>query len=101
TLVEAPVGREGEPHAVHLLEDQPGGADGAFEHGGVDAVEVEAFLAEQSPGLARLADAGLAEVDVGPAGEAVFEVPGALSVAEQHELVHKVQLLYLPVRMRA
>jgi hypothetical protein len=30
----------------------------------------------------------LGETDIGPAGEAVFEVPGALSVTEQNEFVH-------------
>ena len=38
-FVEPPVGDHRQPHSVHLLDDQPGGADGPAEHRDVNAVE--------------------------------------------------------------
>ena len=38
--------------------------------------------------LPGLLDSGVGQVDVGPAGEAVFEVPGRFAMANQHQFVH-------------
>ena len=49
---------------------------------------VAALLQELRPG-GRLLDALRREVHVRPAREAVLEVPGALAVAQQDQLVHR------------
>jgi hypothetical protein len=36
-----------------------------------------------------LLDAGGGQFDIGPAGEAVFKVPGGFTMADEHELVHE------------
>jgi hypothetical protein len=50
----------------------------------IDAVELQP-AADQLAALARLGLALGGQVDVDPAGEAVFEVPLALAVAKQDE----------------
>jgi hypothetical protein len=87
-LVQAPVVDHRQPGAVHLVECMPQCPDGALEHRGVGHVELEAGLLQQPAGLLRLGHAGVGERHVGPAGEAVFQVPGRFAVADQHELVH-------------
>ena len=84
-LVELPGLVDGQPAAVHLVEDDVEGVDGALEHRGVAHVEVEALLGEGAPAVCGLAAAGVGEVDVGPAGEEVELVPLALAVADEHE----------------
>jgi hypothetical protein len=63
-------------------------ADGALEHRGVGDVEGETGILEQLAGLLRLGAALVGEVDVGPAGEAVFLVPGRLAMAQQYDFLH-------------
>ena len=87
-LVEAPGMHHRQPGAVHLVEHVPQRARGALEDAGVAEVEVVAFGLEQPPGQHRLLQAQRRQVDVGPAGEAVFEVPGRFAVADQDEFVH-------------
>src|SRR2546427_6980230 len=58
-------------------------ARGALEHAGVGQVEVIAFGLEQAAGVLGLFDAGGGQVHIGPAGEAVFEVPGGFR-SEEH-----------------
>ena len=60
-----------------------------FEHRGVGEVEDEALFLEQVAGALRLGSALLGQVDVGPAGEAIFLVPRALAVAEKNDFVHE------------
>jgi hypothetical protein len=87
-LVEAPAVHHGQPGAVHLVQRVPERAGRALEHAGVGQVEVVTFAFEQLAGVLGLFDAGFREVHVGPAGEAVFKVPGRFAVAYEHEFVH-------------
>ena len=87
-LVQAPAVFHLQPGAVHLVQGVPQGAGGAFEHAGVGDVELVAFRLEQPAGVLGLRNAGVGQVHIGPAGEAVFEVPGGFAVADQHEFVH-------------
>ena len=64
--------------------------DGALEHRRVGDVELELLGGHQPSGLARFFAAFLAEIDVGPAGEPVLLVPGALTVSQQDESKHAV-----------
>jgi hypothetical protein len=43
---------------------------------------------QQLAGLLRLGAALVGEIDIGPAGEAVFLVPGGFAVAQQNDFVH-------------
>jgi hypothetical protein len=88
TLVEPPVLDHREPELIELVEGDPERADRALEHRRVGDVEREASLAQQASRLARLLAAAVGEIDVGPAREAVFLVPGALAVSEQYECGH-------------
>ena len=47
-----------------------------------------AAVLEQRPGFGGFLPALLREIDVGPAGEPVFLIPGALAVTKQNELEH-------------
>ena len=87
-LVQAPVLHRGQPQALHLIERQVQGADGAPQHAGAGQVELVTLGLQQAAGLARLLDAGGRQIDIGPAGEAVFQVPGGFTVADQNKLVH-------------
>jgi uncharacterized protein DUF4139 len=80
-LVEAPGAVHGHPHLIDRLEGDPQGLDGPLEQRGVGDVERDALVANQRARALGLADAGLAERHVDPAGEAVFAVPLALAVA--------------------
>jgi hypothetical protein len=66
----------------------PEGVDGALEHAGVGHVEVITFGLQQPARGLRLGHAGGGEVHIRPAGEAVFQVPGRFTVADEHEFVH-------------
>jgi hypothetical protein len=54
-------------------------------------VEIEPARLHQLAGGDRLTLALLGEVDVPPAGEAVFEVPGRLTVADEDEARHQLR----------
>src|SRR5690606_4908557 len=84
-LAQAPMALDGDPHQLHLVEDQPQRADRADEHGRQRDVEREARLAQRAARVAGFALALLREVDVRPAGEKILEVPVALAVAHQHQ----------------
>ena len=85
TLVQAPAALDGQPHQVHLVEDDPERADRALQHRDERDVERDALGLEQPTGFARLFAPLRGEVDVDPAGEQVLEVPDALAVAQQDE----------------
>ena len=89
-LVEPPALLDRQPEPVEAVEGDPEGADRPLEQRGVGEVEVVASLGEQPGRFPGLFDPLGRKVDVGPAGEAVFEVPGALAVAQKDELVHAV-----------
>ena len=75
-LVQAPAVHHRQPGAVHLVECVPQGAGGALEHAGVGQIKVITLAFEQLAGLLGLLHAGGGQVHVGPAGEAVVQVPG-------------------------
>ncbi len=85
TLVQAPRALDRDPHQVQLVEDDPQGAYGPFQHGRVGDVEREVQPSEQLPGRSGLAYALLGQIDVVPPGEQVLQVPLTLSVAAQHQ----------------
>ncbi|MNH25977.1 hypothetical protein D3C79_860030 [compost metagenome] len=89
-FVEAPAVDHGQPGAVHLVQGMPQRAGGALEHAGIGQVEVIAFGLEQASGILGLFHACRRQIHIGPAGEAVFQVPGGFTVADQNELVHGV-----------
>ena len=91
-LVQLPGLDHGQPGAVHLVQRQPQGADGPFEHAGIGHIEFIAFGLEQAACVAGLFHAGGGQIDIGPAGEAVFEVPGGFTVADEHEFVHGIEV---------
>ncbi len=72
----------GNPHQIELVEHDPQGPNGALQNRRVRDVENESLLLQIAAGAARLGDALLGEIDVGPAREAVLPVPGALSVPQ-------------------
>ena len=88
TLVQAPVHAHRGVHGIHGVQGDPQGADGALEHGRVGQVEGVAFFLEQFARLAGLFAARVGQVDVGPAGETVFQIPLAFAVAHQNEFMH-------------
>ena len=88
-LVQAPVVADRQPRAVHLVERVPERPDRALEHRRPGAIELVALLAQQPASRAGLLDAGRREVDIGPAGEPVRQVPGRFAVAKENELVHR------------
>ena len=91
-LVEAPAPLHRDPHEVHPLERDPERPDGPFQDRGVGHVEdVAALLQELRPGD-RLLQTLRREVHVRPPREAVLEVPGALAVPQQDQLVHRRSL---------
>ena len=87
-LVEAPVVDDRQPLAVQFIQGVPQGVDGALEHAGVAEVELIAFCFQQPACVLGLLHAGGGQVDIGPAGEAVVEVPGGFAVADENEFVH-------------
>ena len=89
-LVQPPGVVHRDPHLVQLLEREPQRLDRALQHGGVGHVEDVARLAQRAAAGDGLLDALLAEIDVGPAREPVFLVPGAFAVPDENELLHDV-----------
>ncbi|MOA19644.1 hypothetical protein D3C78_1400420 [compost metagenome] len=87
-FVQAPVHAHRGVHGVHGVQRDPQRADGALEHRRVGQVEGIAFFLQQLTGLAGLFTAGFGQVDVGPAGEAVFQIPLAFAVAHQNKFMH-------------
>ena len=81
-LVETPAPMDGNPHQVHLFENQPQGLDSPREHRGIGEVEGVPFLLEHAAGLDRFLDALVGEANVGPASKAVLFVPDALAVSQ-------------------
>ena len=73
-------------HPIEIVDHDPERADGPLQDRGEGDVEVEAGLGYQACGAMRLGDPGRRQVDVGPAGESVVAVPGALTVPKQDQL---------------
>jgi hypothetical protein len=84
-LVEAPALVHRNPGLIELGEHHLLSVDRALEHRGVGDVELIALVAQQLAGGDGLVAARFGDVDVDPAGEAVFEVPLALAMTQQNE----------------
>src|SRR5580704_18042911 len=84
-LVEPPGALHRNPHAVHLVEHDPQRADSALQNRGEGEVDRELLPQQLARGLHSFAAAAGLQVDVGPAGEQVVDVPGALAVAYQDQ----------------
>ena len=89
TLVKAPRLVDGQPRAVHLVQNDVQGVDGALQERRVADVEVIALLLEGLAARGGLRAAGVRQVDVGPTGEEVLQVPLGLTVTDDDEL-HRV-----------
>jgi hypothetical protein len=87
-LVQPPAVDDRQPHLVEPVERDPERANRALQHRRVGEVEGVATVLEQLAGGAGFFAAAFGQIDVGPAGEAVFLVPDALAVAEQYECRH-------------
>ena len=83
-FVQAPTVHHGQPSPVHLVEHMPERAGRPLQHTGVRHVELVVFIFQQFASAQGLGDAGRRQVDVGPAGEAVFKIPSGLAVADKH-----------------
>src|SRR6476646_6201401 len=89
-LVKPPVLFDGEPQPAHRLERQVARLDRAALETGEALVEIETLVAQRltcGPGFLH---ALRGQIDVPPAGEAVFKIPGRLAVAKQDERGHRV-----------
>ena len=89
-LIQPPAVYHRQPGAIHLVQGMPQGAGGAFQDAGVGQVKVIAIGFQQLSSCFCLLYTGVGEVDVGPAGKAVFKVPGRFAVADEHKLVHGI-----------
>jgi hypothetical protein len=76
------------PQLVHFLEHDVERLVGALQHRREGDVEAIAFLLQQLAGGDGLGLAFIGEADIGPAGEAVFLVPGRFAVAKEDDFVH-------------
>ena len=92
-FVEAPGADDGHVEGVHFFAEEVIGVAGATEDGGEGEIEGEAGGLERLAGGAGLGDALVGERDVGPAGEAVGLVPGALAVADEDDAVESLHFL--------
>ena len=66
---------------VEFLEDAPHGPDGTLKHRGVDDIELEAIVPEESSCSDCFFQPLLTKADIDPAGKPVFPVPGALAMS--------------------
>ena len=82
-FVEAPVLFDRQPQPAHRLQREIERLDRPRLQRGEGHVEIEALGRHQLARGARFGRALVGDVDVPPAGEAVFEVPGGLAVADQ------------------
>jgi hypothetical protein len=70
------------PEQIHFVERNPHRPDGAFEDRRERDVEFHGLGSHEASGFAGFLASLDAQVDVGPAGEPVFPVPGALAVSK-------------------
>ena len=84
-FVQAPAFVFGYPQLVAVFEQEMQGFDGAFLVGGKGDVKEDAFFFQQFAAGDSFFHALRGQIDIDPAGEAVGEVPFALTVAGQDE----------------
>jgi hypothetical protein len=56
-------------------------------------VELESLSLQQTSGFGRLFTTAIAQIDIGPTGESILFVPGALAVAQQDQPIHDFLVL--------
>ena len=94
-LVEAPVVGHRQPSAVHAIQGMPQGMDSAFQHAGVSHIKLETGLFQHHPRKACLLHTFGCQVNIGPACEAVFQVPNRFAVSNEHQCVHVGEMTLL------
>ena len=87
-LVQAPALLHGNPILVHHVQHVVERLDGTLEVGSVGHAKLKSGIFEGLTGFAGFAHTFFSEVYIGPTGEAVFEIPLALSVTEQNNSFH-------------
>jgi len=95
TLVQLPGPDHRDPFQAHFFHDDPQGFDGPLEDRGIGQVEGVSFGLEQLAGIVGLFQPQFGQADIRPPCEPVFQVPGALSVADQDDFIsssHSVSL---------
>ena len=90
-LVEFPRLYDGQPLAIHFLENVVKGMDRSLEIGGVGDVEIVAFLLQEDARLLRFFMSLFGKIDVRPPGEQIELVPFALAMSDQNQLHHDVK----------
>ena len=80
-LVQPPVLGHGDPELIHLVERDVQRLDGALQYGCECQIEHEARLLHQPARFPRFGAPLLGKIDVLPAGESVFLIPGGLTVS--------------------
>ena len=86
TFVESPMTGDREPGEVHLRQRQIGGADRPQEDRGMDYPEIEGFGRHVPAGFPGFLLALGGEIDIGPPGEAILEIPGRFPVTQEDEV---------------
>ena len=89
-LIETPALLDGNPVEVHVVEDVVEGLDGSLEVGSVSLREGEALGLEELAGFLGFGLAFRGQVDIGPAGETVFEIPGAFAMTYEYDSFHNI-----------
>ena len=87
-FIQAPVTDCRCPHGIHFIQDNPQGPDGPFQHRGVGDIKPEAGFAQDASCHCRFLPSFFSQVNISPAGEAVFKVPGGLPMAHENDLMH-------------
>src|SRR5947207_1780214 len=81
-FVQTPARRDGNPHQIEAVQCDPKSPDGALQYRGERDIEDVATIFEKPSGFDRLLPSFFRKVHVGPSGEAVLLVPGALSMSQ-------------------
>ncbi len=82
-----------DPHQIHFIEYNPQCTNRTFEHRRESHIKGIAGLTQRLTGGARLFDAFLRKINVGPTGEKIGFVPHTFAMANQHEFIHRTYLL--------
>jgi hypothetical protein len=78
----------GNPHEVHLFEDDPKRFDSPFEKRRICDVENVAFIRQQTAGQEGFLSAPFAQAYICPSCETVLFVPYALAMTDEYEFFH-------------
>ena len=87
-LVEFPALLYRNPVEIHVVENVIKGLDSSLEIRSIGLLKGKAFCLKELTGLFGLILALRSQIDVCPAGETVFEVPGAFAVSNEYYSFH-------------